>query len=345
VTLPLSGFVARLPPRLPLGTYPSPLEDRPDLARFFGAQILIVKREDMNGSPFGGNKLRAMEWLLPATGRAIVTMGGYGSTWCAALAAASEQAQARVHAALFPQPWSPTVAGTLSTTIARGEVYLAASRWGLPIAIARAWRAARRVGPVTWIPAGGATPAAALGSVNAALELVAQVGERRWRRPDAIIVPLGTGGTAAGLLVGMWLAGWKVEICAVRVTDAWYATRHRVLSLARRTLAVLDRLGAATNPGTASLRILGDQLGPGYGHPTPAAEEVRSRMADAGITLDLTYGAKACAAVASLALSFPALCFWNTFDARLVSLPLQEHLLLRRARGHAEMLWPHLKST
>jgi 1-aminocyclopropane-1-carboxylate deaminase/D-cysteine desulfhydrase-like pyridoxal-dependent ACC family enzyme len=344
VTLPLSSFVSRLPPRLELGTYPSPLEDRPELARHFGAEILIVKREDLNGSPFGGNKLRAIEWLLPTCGRAMVTMGGYGSTWCAALAAASEHNQARVHAALFPQPWSPTVAGTLSTTIARGEVHLAASRWGLPGAIVAAWRGARRDGPVNWLPAGGATPVAVLGSVNAALELVAQVSERGWRRPDAIVVPLGTGGTAAGLLVGMWLAGWKVEICAVRVTDPWYANRHRVLSLARKTLAVLRELGAAPNPGPASLRVVGDQLGSGYGHPTPAGEELRSRMADAGITVDLTYGAKACAAIATLASSFPAICLWHTFDARLVSQPLQEHPLLRSARGHAEMLWPHLKS-
>lgn len=345
MTLPLSGFVARLPPRLALGAYPSPLEDRPDLARLFGAQFFMVKREDLNGSPFGGNKLRAIEWLLPAAGRAIVTMGGYGSTWCAALAALAEQTRARVHAALFPQPWSSTVAGTLSTTVARGEVFLAASRWGLPLAIAGAWRAARRGGPVSWIPAGGATPVAVLGSVNAALELVAQVGDRGWPRPEAIVVPLGTGGTAAGLLVGMWLAGWSVEICAVRVTDPWYANRRRVLSLAQRTLAVLGQHGAVAHSGLASVRVVGDQLGPGYGHPTQAGEEVRTRLAEVGITVDPSYGAKTCAALATLARSFPALCLWHTFDPRLVSLSLQEHPLLRRARGHAEMLWPHLKST
>jgi D-cysteine desulfhydrase len=305
----------------------------------------MVKREDLNGSPFGGNKLRALEWLLPAAGAAVTTMGGYGSTWCAALSAATERTGQRVHAALFPQPWSPAVAGALSTTLAHGTVHLARSRWSAPFALAAAWRAAARLGgPVTWIPAGGATPVGVIGTVNAALELVGQVDQNAARRPDAIVVPLGSGGTAAGLLVGTWLAGWHVEICAVRVTDPWFANSRRVLSLARRTMELLVELGATVTPCRARLRVVGDQLGRGYGHPTPAAEAARAWMAEVGITLDPTYGAKACAALRSLAASFPVLCFWHTFDARLVSPPQREHPLLRQARAHAEMLWPHPKS-
>ncbi len=343
MTLPLLELLPSPPPRAALGTFPSPIQELPGLAAALGLKRLIVKRDDLNGTPFGGNKLRALEWLLPAAGPALITMGGFGSTWCAALAVTSARCGQRAHAALFPQPWSETVAGALSTTLADGHVALAASRWTLPLAIARVWRMARRAGPVTWLPAGGATPLAVLGSVNASLEFARQSGASL-PAVEAIVVPLGSGGTAAGLLVGAWLASWDVEICAVRVTDPWFANRRRVLALAAGTVALLRSRGLVVRPGAARLRVLGDQLGGGYGHPTPQAIEAQASMAAAGIALDLTYGAKAFAALRGLAGSYRHLCFWHTFDQRLTARSAREHPLLREARTFAESLWPHPKS-
>jgi 1-aminocyclopropane-1-carboxylate deaminase/D-cysteine desulfhydrase-like pyridoxal-dependent ACC family enzyme len=331
------------PSPVALGDFPSPVEQHPALAAALGLERLVVKRDDLCGSPFGGNKLRALEWLLPAAGPAILTMGGYGSTWCAALASAAARRGQRVHAALFPQPWSPSVSGLLSTTLAEGRVVLAPSRRGMPLALARAWLAARQSGAVTWMPAGGATPRAILGSVSAGLEFARQV-EGDAARLQAIVVPLGSGGTAAGLLVGAWVAGWEIEICAVRVTDPWFANRRRVLRLAMRTLRLLRGYGLDVRPGVARLRVLGEFLGAGYGCPTEAGRRAAALAATSGIALDLTYGAKAFASLVSLGTSFRRLCFWHTFDGRLLSLPSAEHPALREARAHAESLWPQQKS-
>jgi D-cysteine desulfhydrase len=184
-----------------------------------------------------------------------------------------------------------------------------------------------------------------LGSVNAALEFASQIDQGVLGAPDAVVVPLGSGATAAGLLLGFWLAGRETQVCAVRVTDPWFANRFTVMRLARRTARLLRRHGVTIVPGRASLRVVTDQLGAGYGHGTPAGGRMREMMANAGIVLDGTYGAKACAGLRSLAPSFPRLCFWHTFDTRLVSGPPVEHPLLREARLHAESQWPHLKST
>lgn len=343
--LPISAFAPRLPPHLPLGSFPSPVEEHPRLAAGLGLASLVIKRDDLTGSRFGGNKLRALEWLLPAAGSAIVTMGGYGSTWCAALASAGRSNGRSVHAALFPQPWSPTVAGALSVTVSEGRVSLAGSRAALPLAVGRAWLAARREGPVSWLPAGGATPLAVLGSANAALEFVTQQAESGIRLPDAIVVPFGSGATAAGLLIGMRLAGWEGTVCAVRVVEPWFATSGRVLALVRRTVRLLSRSGARVPVGSARLRVVSDQLGGGYGHPTPAGIAAQAMLAGEGITVDLTYGAKAWAALAGLAASFPHLCFWHTFDTRLAPGHSREDSLLREARARAETLWPHQKLT
>lgn len=344
VTLPLLEQLSAPPPRASLGDFPSPTEDHPALAASLGLEQLVVKRDDLNGTPFGGNKLRALEWLLPAAGPVVVSMGGYGSTWCAALAATAAERGQRASVALFPQPWSAPVAGVLSWTLAAGHVVLASSRWTFPMAMARAWAAARRKGPVSWVPAGGAAPLAILGSVNAALEFAGQM-DAAGSRPEAIVVPLGSGGTSAGLLVGAWLVGWDVEICAVRVTDPWVANRWRVLTLAERTLRLLRRYGLDVRPGSARLRVVGEYLGDGYGHPTPDALRSVALAAAEGIALEVTYGAKAFSALARLAASFRRICFWHTFDRRLVSGPGGEHPLLREARAYAESLWPHRKST
>jgi D-cysteine desulfhydrase len=160
-------------------------------------------------------------------------------------------------------------------------------------------------------------------------------------RPDAIVVPLGSGGTAAGLLLGLWLAEWNTDVCAVRVTDPWWTNHPRVMRLVHRTAAVLRRHGRRVRPGQARLRVVKDQLGPGYGHLTEAGRAAAEMARGVGIKLDGTYSAKAWAALQALAPSFPRLCFWHTFDARLVSGPPLEHALLRQARAYSESLWPH----
>ena len=335
VTLPLEAHLRRPLPRRPLARIPSPLESHPILAEECNLESFLLKRDDLAG----GNKRRALEWLLPAAGPSLLTMGGYGSTWCAALAAAAGDTGQRVEVALFPQPWSAAVAGVLGTTVAGAGVHLAARRWRLPAALARAWAAARRHGPVTWLPPGGSAPLGVLGSVNALLECAGQLASQGLPRPDAIVVPCGSGGTAAGLLVGADLIGWPVTIVAVRVTDPWFTTRGRILSLAARTRALLE-----APAGAATLRLDGAQLGAGYGHDTATAARARARLAERGVVLDATYSAKACAAVRGLAGSFRHVCFWHTFDPSLVAPPM-DHPVLRDAHRYAESLWPPPTST
>jgi D-cysteine desulfhydrase len=195
-------------PRVDLGVLTSPLEDHPSLADALGLESLLIKRDDLNGADFGGNKRRALEYLLAGEATIPVSMGGYGSTWCAALATLAARQNRPAHLALFPQPWNPSVAGLLSTTITHAKVQLAASRWNMPAAIWQSVVGALGHGKARWIPAGGASPLGVLGNINGALEMVRQVEEQGLARPDAVVVPLGSGGTAAGLLLGFRLAGW-----------------------------------------------------------------------------------------------------------------------------------------
>src|SRR4051794_11149308 len=59
----LRAAIDRLP-RTPLGTLPTPLVDAPRLAREIGVGRLLIKRDDLTGLAFGGNKVRQMEFFI-----------------------------------------------------------------------------------------------------------------------------------------------------------------------------------------------------------------------------------------------------------------------------------------
>src|SRR5687767_3573640 len=55
--------VARLP-RIPFAFTPTPLEAAPKLAAALGRDQLFVKRDDLTGFAFGGNKVRGLEFTM-----------------------------------------------------------------------------------------------------------------------------------------------------------------------------------------------------------------------------------------------------------------------------------------
>jgi D-cysteine desulfhydrase len=192
-------------------------------------------------------------------------------------------------------------------------VVRASSRLTLPWAVLRAWRAAHHLGSgkPRWIAGGGAHPRAIAGHLLAALELQEQLDAP----PDAILVPLGTGGTAAGIALGIGWLGWSTYVLAVRVAPRIVANRWRTLRLARQTAALLRRSGVEFVVPRSSIRIeVVDAMGKGYGYPTPEGERARTLAAEHGLRLDPTYGAKAFGAlVGPLIPNLQRVVFWHTF--------------------------------
>jgi 1-aminocyclopropane-1-carboxylate deaminase/D-cysteine desulfhydrase-like pyridoxal-dependent ACC family enzyme len=66
--LPLStADVRRLvatQPRVPLATLPTPLQEARRLSRLLGGPRIFLKRDDMTGMAFGGNKSRNLEFRM-----------------------------------------------------------------------------------------------------------------------------------------------------------------------------------------------------------------------------------------------------------------------------------------
>lgn len=283
---------------LPLGEWPTPVQ-RLELP---GGSGIWVKREDLASPLYGGNKLRKLEWLLPAA-RArggLLSVGGVGSNYLVACALHGGLHGVPLDAILFPQPDTEHARENARLLVSRARVWPVRTEVLAPLGAWRALRAIRAEGRprplMVW--AGGSSALGSLGWVSAALELREQVERGELPEPTDIVVTLGSGGTVAGLLLGLRIAGLRARLHAVRVVDALFANRHIAAWLARGSAALLRRHGAEVpDPDSRQLAIHDGFFGPGYGHPTPEGLAAMELAHTLGMQLDPTYTGKTFAAV------------------------------------------------
>jgi D-cysteine desulfhydrase len=300
-------------PRLALGTYPTPVSALDNVA-----SSLWIKRDDLCADPMGGNKTRALEFLLAdlLPGERVVTVGSAGSTHALAVAVYGNRLGARVSVGRWQQEWNATARRVAQLIDERTE---SAPTFRTPLG-AYAWALRQRRRGVRWVPAGGSNALGMLGHVNAGLELVAQIDTDILPQPKYVVVPLGTGGTAAGLALAFRIANRNIEVVGARVVPRIVGRARRVHRLANRTARLIERVTKERVPrvGEEHFSIVHDWYGGAYGRETDRGRVAAARLLSAtGIALDPTYSAKAFGLALDLALGGPTL-FWLTFDSRIL---------------------------
>ena len=298
-------------PRASFGTYPTPVE-RVTLS---DERVLLLKRDDQTASLMGGNKVRALEWLLGGVGPGdtVLTVGSSGSTHALATAVYAKALGANVVVVRWNQEMN-AAATRVDARIRRLARVLDARNVVAAYAFAGIRRFSRRV---HWIPAGGASPLGVLGHVNAALELSEQIERAECELPRSVFVPLGTGGTAAGLALGFRIAGLRIQVVAVRVVPRIVGRIGNVLKLARGTASLIERVSAQRVPRVEYDDVAVEQRFYGGAYGRPLREDVDdSAVRAAGAVLDDSYSKKACAA--AVAGQNHTALLWLTFDGRLL---------------------------
>jgi D-cysteine desulfhydrase len=302
-----------------LGDFPTRI-DRVSLELPGGARDILVKREDLCSATYGGNKVRKLEFLLADAKRKgakrLITVGAAGSHHALATAVHGRAHGFDVSLVLFPQPLTQHVADILMMDQAMG----AEIRWTprlemVPLAMLRARMAYRGRGSYV-VAAGGSDSIGTLGWVDAGLELAGQIGSGECERPSRIHVAAGTLGTAAGLSIGLCMAGVPVPIAATRITSRIITNEHTLATLVRGSAAILQRSGIEVPVQQAidAVEIRHSQIGRGYGKATESARRAEAAFARAGLRLDATYTAKAAADLLSQEDNGPVL-FINTLSA------------------------------
>jgi 1-aminocyclopropane-1-carboxylate deaminase/D-cysteine desulfhydrase-like pyridoxal-dependent ACC family enzyme len=262
----------------------------------------LVKREDRTSPIYGGNKVRKLEFLLAGSAGPVVTAGGVGSHHVLATALHARSLGRDGIAILVAQPSTPHTDAVLDLNLAHcAEVIRLDALPGGAAAVGRAVASTidqivRRRAATPIFP-GGSTPTGVLGYVDAGLELAEQIAAGDCPEPDAIYTALGSGGTAAGLSLGLGLAGLDCEIVAVRVATRLSGNASYVRVLARSTYSLLRHHGLRLPMPRIRVRVVHDWVGRGYGHPTAAGEDATRRARSAGLPCETTYTGKALAAM------------------------------------------------
>jgi D-cysteine desulfhydrase len=331
----------RLRGRLPfraLGAFPTALEPLPGLCS--PKVDLWVKREDQAGTLYGGNKVRKLELLLgderidersdelpgrtgasPGKPR-LLTLGAWGSNHALAVALYGQALGLRVDTVLFPQPLTAETAPYLQRQLA-GQLGAEARLWpsqtlvGMVPMYLRAWLG--EPGPVLTIPPGGSSAAGVLGWVAGGLEIAVQLTQMRQPPFDVVYVTVGTGGTAAGLWLGLGQAA--KTLAAIRVVPWPVASELGVRMLTKKTQRLLQQLAGESLTPQPRLSVDGRYVGPGigYGVVTDASRRAVERARACGMTLETTYTGKTLAALLdaadSGALDGKRVLFINTMSS------------------------------
>ena len=282
----------------------TPLQFAPRLSALLGGPDIFIKRDD---ALEGGNKTRKLEFVIgDAVDRGadtLVTCGAPQSNHCKATLAYANREGMECHLILkevFPGSYDPGAGGNnlLFNLLGASSVRVVPVEADLDEEMALTARQLEKSGrnPYT-IPVGASTPLGTLGYVCGAREILHQANLENMSI-DHIIVPSGSGGTHAGLLVGLQEARANVPVTGINVLCGRTEQEQKVRVLAEKTMDLLESsLSGLTSP----VRCFDEYLGEGYTRPTPGMiEAVKTAARTEALILDPVYSGKAMAGMMDL---------------------------------------------
>ncbi|MDG9700695.1 pyridoxal-phosphate dependent enzyme [Streptomyces sp. DH37] len=277
--------------RAVLGTWPTPLEPAPRLARALGlgADDLWIKRDDLTGLGGGGNKVRKLEWLCGAAladgATVLVTTGAPQSNHARLTAAAGARLGLGVVLVLAGRPGASSSGNLALDGLLGARVVWAGDADAAALASAAhevVERLSRQGAVPALIPFGGSSALGARGYAACGRELLAQAPDL-----DTVVTALGSGGTMAGLVDSLG-ARRVLGVHVGAVADPAAVVSGLVSELS----------GSPCPPQTLRLRL--DQVGAGYAALSePAASALVLAARTEGLVLDPVYTGRALAGLAA----------------------------------------------
>jgi D-cysteine desulfhydrase len=283
--------------------------------------VLYIKRDDCTGGvETGGNKIRKLEFLLADAlqkdCQAVVTIGGLQSNHCRATAAAARMVGLEPHLILrTPEEDVGMVGNVLIDRMVGSQIYTCTpgeyGRVGSLVLVQRLCayleqqqnEATFKVYP---IPVGGSNAVGTWGYIHAVDELLQQwYGNPKDDAPslDHIVFACGSGGTAAGIVLGMALAHGNNQgidrpmpkLHAVGVCDDPDIFYRDIAEIANEMGFDVAKSDASTTEDYIRAHVVVHQgKGRGYAQSTPEELDFVSQFCRAtGVALDPVYSGKA----------------------------------------------------
>ncbi|MBB5214686.1 D-cysteine desulfhydrase family protein [Parapusillimonas granuli] len=293
-------------PRYRLALTPTPVEPLPNLSSTFGVD-LSVKRDDLTGLAFGGNKIRQLEYYFgeaKTQGATLVLItGAVQSNYVRATAAVAARAGMRFHAQLEERVQGmETESYRKSGNILLNLLYDAKishypdgdDEAGADAALRDIAADYRRQGETPYIiPLTPDSPSlGSVGYLHAAEELLSQCPSA-----DHFVLASGSGQTQAGLLFGLRMLGSDARVTGICVRRAANEQRKRVASHCRGLAEILR-----VESPVSSADIVVDDIALGsYGRAEAhVLNAIELAARSDGLILDPVYTGKAFAGLLAL---------------------------------------------
>jgi 1-aminocyclopropane-1-carboxylate deaminase/D-cysteine desulfhydrase-like pyridoxal-dependent ACC family enzyme len=307
---------------VPLIREVTPVYRLDEFERAIGAHRLLIKREDLTDSLYGGNKVRNLEFLLgdAKANRAqkIISLAPLGSNFIAALSAQASKLNLPVEVHHF----IPTITDQMQKHAAFSKnvganlrVYPGSYLSSLgQSSLYHSWEFFKP--HVYRMPTGGSNALGALGHVNAFLELIDQIKKGDIPNPDVLIVGAGTCGTMAGLVAAQKITNYPIKIIGVRCVDRLVCN---TIIIARIANQVLQNLGVLNTVDWHSIDLR-DHGEIQYGTPTTDSTKlIKTMLQSENLLLDTTYTSKVVSFISQLVqhkeYQQKTILYWHTFSA------------------------------
>ncbi|MGC1429427.1 MAG: D-cysteine desulfhydrase family protein [Albidovulum sp.] len=301
----IEGLLEKFP-RARLMTGVTPVERLERMSDLMGIDLWI-KRDDLTGLGFGGNKTRQLEFYfgeaLAQGADTVLITGAVQSNYVRSAAAAA--ARMGLKAVLQLEERVPDMGKLYYTS---GNVLLAqilgAEHMSYPLgedeagadnALHERAKQLRADGRMPYVIHLGIDhpPLGALGYVSCGGELSEQISDF-----DAVVVPSGSGSTHAGLLTGLRLAGHAARVHGICVRRGCEQQRARIDTVLRK---LADMIGFDPALTLSDINVWDGALAPGYGRVGESTREALTLMARTeGVFLDPVYTAKTFAGLLGL---------------------------------------------
>jgi D-cysteine desulfhydrase family pyridoxal phosphate-dependent enzyme len=284
-------------PRIRFAHLPTPIETMPRLEEALHGPRLFVKRDDLTGLAFGGNKTRKLEFLLAEAqvegADTLITAGALQSNHCRQTAAAAARFGLDCILVLAGDPPVHESANLLLDELFGAQIVWT-NRAHREEILQASFDSARVQGKKPYlVPYGGSNSTGALGYAFAMEEFSGQHVEADW-----IVFASSSGGTQAGLVLGARLFGFSGKILGISVDEPQRDLQNHVAQLASETSG---RLGARIEFSADEVLVNADYAAPGYGVMTELERAAIQLFAKCeGLLLDPVYTGRAAACLIDL---------------------------------------------
>jgi len=294
--------------RRPYLNGPTPIEPMPSLSEALGGKVnLFIKRDDLLPGAAGGNKTRKLEFCIADAmekgADTIITCGAVQSNHCRLTASWSAKEGLDCHLILEERvkgSYKKEGSGNnfLFELLDVKSIGVVAGGTDMMGEMTKKAEELTAQGKKPYIIPGGASNAiGALGYASCAEETMNQL-NTQGLAIDHIVVPSGSAGTHAGMVVGITGVNANIPVSGVNVSRPKDVQEEIVYKLG---VELAEKLGVKGGTDREDYVCFDQYVGPGYSIPTDSmVEAVKLFAKTEAILLDPVYSGKAAAGLIDL---------------------------------------------